>query len=222
MRVRRLQTPSAPTDAATITPDATRPDRLPRRGRLPGGASHPPEHLIASMLWTGSYLDAKGRRRTYRGGIYIPRDDEPTRTQDSAGVVRWNTPSGALHNEDGPAIEHPNGDKEYFINGLLHREDDLPAREMANGTKEWFVHGKRHRNGDQPAIVRPDGTEEYWFEGKRHRGGNKPALRFPNGCEEYYVHGLIHRDDGPARIRPGEAGQWYRNGIIVKPSPGAK
>jgi hypothetical protein len=34
-----------------------------------------------------------------------------------------------------------NGDKLWFKNGKLHREDDLPAAEYSNGRKEWWVDG---------------------------------------------------------------------------------
>ena len=46
--------------------------------------------------------------------------------------------NGEYHREDGPAIEHPNGDKVWIINGELHREDG-PAIEYANGDKIWYI-----------------------------------------------------------------------------------
>ena len=49
--------------------------------------------------------------------------------------------NGKLHREDGPAIEYASGGKEWFLNGKLHREDG-PAIERANGTKYWFLNGK--------------------------------------------------------------------------------
>ena len=36
---------------------------------------------------------------------------------------------------------YPNGDKYWFLNGKLHREDG-PAYEHANGTKSWYLNGK--------------------------------------------------------------------------------
>ena len=38
-----------------------------------------------------------------------------------------------------------NGDKYWYVNDKLHRENGLPAVEYANGNKEWYVNGKRHR-----------------------------------------------------------------------------
>jgi hypothetical protein len=48
--------------------------------------------------------------------------------------------SKTLHRIDGPAVEHYNGDEEWYINGSLHRTDG-PAVEWGNGTKYWFVDG---------------------------------------------------------------------------------
>lgn len=47
-----------------------------------------------------------------------------------------------LHREDGPAIEYPDGGKEWWVNGKLHREDG-PAIEWSDGHKEWWVNGMR-------------------------------------------------------------------------------
>jgi hypothetical protein len=49
--------------------------------------------------------------------------------------------NGLLHREDGPAIEYGNGDKYWYLNGKLHREDG-PAIEWADGDKYWWLNGK--------------------------------------------------------------------------------
>ena len=77
-----------------------------------------------------------------------------------------------LHREDGPAIEHLDGSKEWYINNRLHREDG-PAVESPDGSKSWFVHGKRHR-----------------IDG--------PSVEFSNGDRYWYVNDELHREDGPA------------------------
>ena len=44
---------------------------------------------------------------------------------------------------------------------LLHRDNDLPAVEYPNGDKEWWCLGIRHRlNG--PAVIY--GNKQFWFE----------------------------------------------------------
>ena len=47
-----------------------------------------------------------------------------------------------LHREDGPAIEYTNEDKEWYQNGKLHRIDG-PAIEYISKDKYWFYQGKR-------------------------------------------------------------------------------
>ena len=37
-----------------------------------------------------------------------------------------------------------NGDRFWFLNGELHREDG-PAVEYVSGTKHWYLNGERHR-----------------------------------------------------------------------------
>jgi len=54
---------------------------------------------------------------------------------------------------------HPNGDKVWFLNGKLHREDG-PAAEWANGDKEWWLNGKRHRE-DGPAVECANGNKAW-------------------------------------------------------------
>ena len=43
-----------------------------------------------------------------------------------------------LHREDGPALEYADGYKEWWLNGKLHREDG-PAVECVNGIKKWLL-----------------------------------------------------------------------------------
>ena len=54
-----------------------------------------------------------------------------------------------------------------FHKGVLHCLDG-PAVEHLDGTKEWWVNGERHRT-DGPAIEYLDGTCMYWLNGKLHR-----------------------------------------------------
>ena len=67
-------------------------------------------------------------------------DNKPTCKTYPNGDKQWWL-NGKLHREDGPAVERANGTKQWSLNGKLHREDG-PAVEWANGTKEWFLNGK--------------------------------------------------------------------------------
>ena len=53
---------------------------------------------------------------------------------------------GQLHREDGPAIDYPDGYKEWFLNGKLHREDG-PACEYTDG-QEYWLNGKSYSKKD--------------------------------------------------------------------------
>ena len=55
---------------------------------------------------------------------------------------------------------YPNGDKSWYLNDKLHREDG-PAYEGANGTKSWYLNGKRHRE-DGPAVEYANGSK-FWY-----------------------------------------------------------
>jgi hypothetical protein len=61
--------------------------------------------------------------------------------------------NGKLHREDGPALEWANGDKEWWLNGEWHREDG-PACECANGYKAWCLNGEE---------VNPETIVDLWL-----------------------------------------------------------
>jgi len=58
-------------------------------------------------------------------------------------------------------ITYRSGDKEWYLDGKIHREDG-PAVEWVNGSKEWWLNGKLHRE-DGPAIERADGHKEWYL-----------------------------------------------------------
>jgi hypothetical protein len=58
------------------------------------------------------------------------------------------------------------GNKEYYWNGQLHREDG-PAVEYINGTKKWYRHGQLHRE-DSPAIEWGGGHKHWYLQGKQY------------------------------------------------------
>jgi hypothetical protein len=55
---------------------------------------------------------------------------------------------------------YTNGDKYWYLNGKIHREDG-PAIEYASGFKSWWLNNKRHRE-DGPAIEFSNG-EKHWY-----------------------------------------------------------
>jgi len=80
------------------------------------------------------------------------------RTIDSKGIVRWHS-NGVLHREDGPAIESPNGDKSWFLNGEVQKV-------MWNdGTTFFYKNGVYHKE-DGPAIFGPTWHSSWYLNGK--------------------------------------------------------
>ena len=100
--------------------------------------------------------------------------------------------NGKLHREDGPAVEYANGDKQWYLNGELHREDG-PAIEDAIGDKWWLLNGKLHRK-EGPAIEGIDGTKEWFLNGKRMSEDEHKRATSKAACEgkEVEVDGVTY------------------------------
>ena len=99
--------------------------------------------------------------------------------KDDEYIVSCTTnPQGKHHSfGDLPAVEWINGDKEWLLNGELHREDS-PAIEWANGDKAWYLNKELHRD-DGPAIEFSNGNatrKEWWLNGSMHK-----KVRYFNG-----------------------------------------
>jgi hypothetical protein len=107
--------------------------------------------------------------------------------QDSYSSYTAYLKNGQLHREDGPAVEHDNGTKEWFKNGLRHRDGDLPAIEHYDGTKVWFQNGQIHRDGDSHAFE--SHYEKKWYKKDFLHRENGPAVEDNEGNQEYYFMG---------------------------------
>jgi hypothetical protein len=121
--------------------------------------------------------------------------------------------SGKLHGVDGlPAVIWHNGDMEWRdADGQLHRPYDHPAVVSRHGRKEWWVNGVRHRDGG-PAVIHPNDTLEWWRMGVRHRDDG-PAVTGCNGYQQWWVDGVRHRDDGPAVTGCTGYQEWWVDGV---------
>ena len=63
--------------------------------------------------------------------------------------------------------------RSYNALGLLHSYDDAPAVTDGNSTRQWWYNGLMHRDSG-PAVLRADGTWEVWHYGVKvleGRGG---------------------------------------------------
>ena len=78
---------------------------------------------------------------------------EYTVTVYTDGEKKWFL-NGKLHREDGPAIEYADGSKFWFLNDKLHREDG-PAIELGNGNKFWYLNGKRLTQEEHQSATNP-------------------------------------------------------------------
>ena len=93
-----------------------------------------------------------------------------------------------------------NGDKSWFLNGELHREDG-PAIEWSNGDKLWYLNDKLHRE-DGPAIERADGYKFWYLNDKRHREDG-PAIEWASGAKEWYLNGTEYTEaEWQAKLNP--------------------
>ena len=89
------------------------------------------------------------------------------RVYSSGDVVYTKTENGSdYHRTDGPAVEHADGSKLWFVNGELHRTDG-PAVEHADGGNLWYVNDKQHRL-DGPAVKYANGSKRWWVNGKEY------------------------------------------------------
>ena len=88
----------------------------------------------------------------------------PKRSIDSYGSIVYKV-GDIYHKEDGPAVEHSSGRKDWYINGKRHREGG-PAVEHSEGYKEWQIKGKLHRE-DGPAVVWSSGRKYWYINGTR-------------------------------------------------------
>ena len=111
------------------------------------------------------------------------------RTVADDSTLWWTLADGSPHRLDGPAVVHP------------------------DGTQEWWVDSQRHRE-DGPAVTRPNGYQRWYRHGRLHRVDG-PAVVYSNGSRRWYRDGSLHREHGPAVLWKDGAQSWYLNGIMV-------
>lgn len=69
------------------------------------------------------------------------------------GNKEWRL-DGKLHREDGPAFEWNSGSKEWWLNGRLHRENG-PACQWHDGTYSWYLNGERMTEAEWNEAMNP-------------------------------------------------------------------
>jgi hypothetical protein len=99
---------------------------------------------------------------------------------------------GQLHNKSGAHAYKSKKLRVCYKHGLVHCDEDslIPSWRCKNDAgyieKEWRVNGILHRNNDLPAVEEYD-RNEWHFQGKLHRIG-KPAI-ITNTFAEYWIDG---------------------------------
>ncbi|RTK95487.1 MAG: hypothetical protein EKK64_06610 [Neisseriaceae bacterium] len=116
------------------------------------------------------------------------------------------TLDGEAHRTKGPAINFSNGEKWWATKGRMNRDHNLPAVERPNGTKEYWINGQEYNlqeNGtrefidlfgklnreDLPAVEYANGDKEFWLDGKRHRSDG-PAVIYGNK-QYWFINGVF-------------------------------
>lgn len=90
------------------------------------------------------------------------------------GTREWLNDAGERHREGGPAaIVLPDGRREWRRRGKLHREDG-PAIEHADSSREWWIDGERY-DGDE--LEQRRRTWDRAARTARTMGIRQPALR---------------------------------------------
>ena len=60
--------------------------------------------------------------------------------KSSDGTIRY-VKDGKLHNADGPALIHPDGKEEYYLNGIFLTKDDYKKRKKEGVGLPWYKSG---------------------------------------------------------------------------------
>ena len=143
---------------------------------------------------------------------------------------------------NGYSVETSKTSKRYYYNRRLHRpENEGPAVEMANGDKEWWFYGNQiteqelnlrgkknisfsneifsnKSSSNESTMTIDKYRNKKWKnrQGYLHRKEG-PAIECANGDKWWYVDGQRHRDDGPAVERAnGDKEWWFYGNQITK------
>ena len=116
---------------------------------------------------------------------------------------------GRLHRDDGPAVIWSDGQKEWWVNGImasiyLSNNDDITGRNNG-GVRIWLKGGEQIHRVSAPALIEYDENDkvtghEWYLNGECHRADGPAIIDSYNRFIAYYIHGYRHRLDGPAVV----------------------
>ena len=80
----------------------------------------------------------------------------------------WDPDTRKAHRLGAPAKTWTNGQEEWYLDGVKHREDGPAVTgPWTMGNEEWYLHGMRHRT-DGPAVIGLK-RDAWWVKGYRTR-----------------------------------------------------
>lgn len=143
---------------------------------------------------------------------------------DGQGRIHGTGVSSTILNPQSTAVERPDGTREHWHRGRLHRDDgaaiefagdelrlSLPFGNLrlAGPAELWFRRGRLHRDAE-PAVLDAKGSLLWCIDGRVHREGG-PAVEDvdDDGTNLWWFrNGSHHRDDGPAFVHEGFGTEW--------------
>lgn len=104
---------------------------------------------------------------------------------DDMGNIIYLDKNQFLHRTDGLASIPPDGTREWYWHGHLHREDG-PAVEWSPERAMFRKHTQGGDNNHDASLSRVE--REWWIKGDRHREDG-PTVEWENGVKEWWVDG---------------------------------
>ena len=71
---------------------------------------------------------------------HVDPNYQTKRYKSPDGTIRY-VNEGKLHNNDGPAVIHPDGKEEYYLNGIFLTKEDFKKRKKEGVGLPWYKSG---------------------------------------------------------------------------------
>jgi len=153
------------------------------------------------------------RKRWFLNRRLHRKNNKPAQTTSTSPLIspylkEWYY-EGERHRYDGPAVEHRNGGREWWIFGakFFIKETEYCTTITNKSKVLCSIFGK-------PSVVWNNGTKEWHYFGELHKE-DSPAVIYPNGDYEHWQHGKRHKLDGPAVVI-GNKQYFFEYGEFIK------
>jgi len=166
-----------------------------------------------------------GTKKWYLNGKELTEQEFVNKTNDMSqceadkeGNKFWMNSNYQFHRIDGPAIEHADGGKEWWINSELHRTDG-PAVVLSDGTKEWWVNGENLTEEEfldktNPLASLGGSANKAKSSDNQDKTTSESTLSIDTLGTKFWTNskGEKHRTDGPAVETLSGHKSWWING----------